>query len=59
MSNIEKIGEFLVRINSLSIEQCDEVLKLQKAGDKRLFGEIATDLGFVDKNAIKKYLHID
>lgn len=40
-------------------EECDEVLKLQENGDTRLFGEIANELGFVDKSAIKKYFHIE
>ena len=52
----EKIGEGLVRIGGMSKEQVDLVLKLQKEGDKRLFGEIAVAQGFVDIQAIIKYL---
>jgi hypothetical protein len=52
----EKIGEGLMRIGAMTKEQVDEVLKLQKNGDKRLFGEIAVDLGFVDVEAIINYL---
>jgi hypothetical protein len=52
----EKIGEGLVRIGAMTKEQVGEVLKLQKNGDKRLFGEIAVDLGFVDVEAIINYL---
>jgi hypothetical protein len=55
----EKIGEFLVRINAMSQEECDEVFMIQQNGDKRLFGEIAIEHGYVDKESIKKYLHID
>jgi hypothetical protein len=59
LSNLEKIGEFLVRIDAMSQKQCDEVFKLQQNGDKRLFGEIAIELGYVDKEAIKQYFHLD
>jgi hypothetical protein len=52
----EKIGEGLVRIGGMSKEQVDLVLKHQREGDKRLFGEIAVALGFVDIQAIIKYL---
>jgi len=57
MSETEKIGEFLVRIGAMTEEQSQEIIKIQQSGDKRYFGEIAVDLGFVDKDAIKKYLH--
>jgi hypothetical protein len=52
----EKIGEGLVRIGAMNKEQVDTVLKLQKDGDTRLFGEIAVDMGFVDIQAIIEYL---
>ncbi|MBN1799426.1 MAG: hypothetical protein JW822_12705 [Spirochaetales bacterium] len=52
----EKIGEGLVRIGAMAKAQVDDVLKRQKDGDKRLFGEIAVELGFVDVEAIINYL---
>jgi hypothetical protein len=52
----ERIGEALVRIGALKSFQVDDVLRLQKNGDKRLFGEIAIELGYIDDEAIKKYL---
>ncbi|MBN1522921.1 MAG: hypothetical protein JW904_00450 [Spirochaetales bacterium] len=52
----EKIGEGLVRIGAMTEEQVYKVLKFQKDGDSRLFGEIAVDLGFVDIQAIIDYL---
>ncbi len=58
MQEKEKIGEFLVRINAMTQEQCNEILKLQEEGDKRLFGEIARSLGYVDIDVIKKYLRL-
>jgi len=39
----EKIGEFLVRIGVMHPYQVGDVLRAQKAGDNRLFGEIASD----------------
>lgn len=52
----EKIGEGLIRIGAMSREQVENVLHQQKKGDKRLFGEIAVELGFVDIQAIINYL---
>lgn len=52
----EKIGEGLIRIGAISREQVEEILKLQKQGDDRLFGEIAIALGYIDDKAIEKYL---
>jgi hypothetical protein len=59
MSGNEKIGEFLVRIGAMTEKQCEEILDIQKSGDKRFFGEIAIENGYVDKDIIKKYLHAD
>ena len=52
----EKIGEGLKRIGAMTEEQVNEVLELQKNGDKRLFGEIAISLGYIDDEAIRKYI---
>jgi hypothetical protein len=52
----EKIGEGLVRIGAMTDAQVNDVLKRQKQGDKRLFGEIAVELGYVDVEAIINYL---
>jgi hypothetical protein len=51
-----KIGEFLVQIGAIKQYQVDDVLRLQEQGDTRLFGEIAIELGYIDDEAIKKYL---
>jgi hypothetical protein len=57
MSSIEeRIGDGLVRIGAITRAQLDDVLSKQNAGDKRLFGEIAIELGYVDVDAIIKYL---
>jgi hypothetical protein len=52
----ERIGEFLVRIGVMNEEQVQEVLQAQKAGDTRLFGEIAIEFGFVNDEILKKYV---
>jgi len=58
MPQKEKIGDFLIGIGSMTAEQRDEVLQRQAEGDRRLFGEIARELGFIDNQAIKKFLGI-
>ncbi len=53
---VERIGDGLIRIGAMTKEQVETVLKKQKEGDKRLLGEIAIELGYIDDNAITKYL---
>jgi hypothetical protein len=53
---VEKIGEALVRIGAMKSHQVEDVLRLQQGGDRRLFGEIAIELGYIDDLAIRKYL---
>lgn len=52
----EKIGDGLLRIGAITQEQLDDILKRQKDGDKRLFGEIAIDLSYVNDQAVDEYL---
>jgi hypothetical protein len=52
----ERIGEALVRIGAMQPDQVENVLKVQKQGDGRLFGEIAIELGYIDDKAIYRYL---
>ncbi len=52
----EKIGEALVRIGAMKPYQVEDVLRVQKEGDGRLFGEIAIELGYIDDEAISRYL---
>ncbi len=52
----EKIGEGLIRIGAMTKEQVEDVLRMQKAGDTRLFGEIAVEHSYVDVDAIINYL---
>ncbi len=44
----ERIGEQLVRLEMLSFEQAEEILKIQESSKvPRKFGEIALELGYV------------
>jgi hypothetical protein len=52
----ERIGEGLIRIGAMTEEQVKDVLVRQKDGTNRLFGVIAIELGYVDDEAIKRYL---
>ena len=50
------IGEALIKQGELTREQVDYVLKLQQENDKRLFGEIAVDLGYIDLMTVIRFL---
>lgn len=52
----DRIGDFLVTIGAITREQVDHVLRLQKGGDSRIFGEIALELGYLNDDAIKRYV---
>jgi K+ transporter len=52
----EKIGEFLVRIGTMTAPQVKQVLAAQNTGYHRRFGEIALELGFIHDDAIKRYV---
>jgi len=49
----DRIGDFLVRIGAMKPWELENVLRVQKGGDKRPFGQIAIELGYID--AIKRY----
>ncbi len=52
---MKRIGDFLVSIGVMTAEQVEGVLKAQRSGDARVFGEIAYELGYIDADAIKRY----
>ena len=52
----EKIGEFLVKIGAMKQWQVEDILKVQKSGDLRMFGEVAISLGYIDDAALMKYV---
>ncbi|MGA2976507.1 MAG: hypothetical protein ABSF77_14460 [Spirochaetia bacterium] len=51
-----RIGEFLMQIGAMKQYQVDDVLRVQKEGDNRMFGEIAIELGYVNDDAVKQYI---
>jgi len=51
----ERIGDFLVRTRAMQPSQVETVLRVQKDGDKRTFGQIAVALGFVTQAALDTY----
>ena len=52
----DRIGDFLVKIGVMKPELVENVLRAQKAGDKRRFGEIAIELHYINDDAIKRYV---
>jgi len=52
----ERIGEFLIRIGVMKLDQVEEILQVQEAGDTRLFGEIAIEFGYINDEILKKYV---
>ena len=50
------IGEAMVKMGEMTQQQVDKVLEIQKGGDKRLFGEIAVDLDYMDLMTVIRYL---
>jgi hypothetical protein len=52
----EKIGATLVRIGAMKSYQVLDVINAQAAGDARLFGEIAIDLGYINDEVLRKYV---
>lgn len=51
----KRIGEILVQMGAIKPEQVEAVLAAQKAGDSRLFGQIALALGFIEDNSLRRY----
>jgi hypothetical protein len=53
----ERIGDFLLRIGAMNELQVEEVLRIQREDEEpRMFGEIAVELGYVDDEALRKYI---
>ena len=56
---MDKIGDNLIQIGAMTQEQVDDVLARQKAGDDRMFGEIAIELNYIDDEVLASYLERD
>ena len=52
----DRIGNFLVKIGAMKSWQVEEVLRLQEAGDKRRFGEIAIERHYINDDSVKRYV---
>jgi len=52
----EKIGEFLVRIGEIDTDRVHIICAKQLSGDKRKFGEIGRELGYINRDAVRLYL---
>jgi len=52
----DRIGEFLVKIGAMQSWQVEDVLRVQAAGDSRLFGEIAIEVRYINDEALRKYI---
>ena len=53
---VERIGDGLVRIGAMKVEERDKVIQMQDDGDERMFGEIAINLEYINDEAILKFL---
>jgi hypothetical protein len=51
-----RIGELLLSKGVLVEGQVEEIVQMQKKGDKRKFGEIAVSRGFMADSALNRYL---
>jgi hypothetical protein len=51
------IGEFMVNIGALTKGQVQEILRAQKEGDGRLFGEIAVSRGVLEESALERFVN--
>jgi hypothetical protein len=51
-----RIGEFFVRTGRMTPDQVEQILRAQKEGDKRRFGEIALALHLVGDDSLKRFI---
>jgi hypothetical protein len=51
-----RIGDFFVTSGKMTPDQVEQVLRAQKQGDTRRFGEIALALGFVGDDSLRRFM---
>ncbi len=51
----EKVGEFFVRVGLMTPEQVAAVLEAQRQGDRRRFGDIACERGYLGHGAVRLF----
>ena len=54
-----KIGEFLLKIEVIKPYHVEDILRAQKAGDPRPFGEIAIEYGYINDEVLRKYIEAE
>ena len=54
----EKIGQYFIRLELLSFEQAEHVLKEQSNNKNKKFGEIALELGYITNEDIREYISL-
>jgi len=54
----EKIGEWLIRAEAMSLLDVELVLKEQREGNESLFGIIAMELGLIDPDMLLAFAEI-
>jgi len=52
----QRIGDFLIRIGAMTAEQVKDVLRAQEGGDTRMFGELAIAKGYIDDEALRRFV---
>lgn len=53
---IEKTGQYFIRLELLSFEQAEEILKIQQSVPESKFGEIAMELGYITPEDLEDFL---
>jgi len=53
---IEKTGQYFMRLDLLSFEQAEEILKIQRDCPEKKFGEIAIETGFISPADLNDFL---
>ncbi|MEA1910703.1 MAG: hypothetical protein U9N32_03385 [Spirochaetota bacterium] len=52
INNDEKIGEWLIRAEAMSLKDVETVLAVQREGNDSLFGIIAMEMGLIDPEVL-------
>ncbi|MGL1891116.1 MAG: hypothetical protein OCD02_05780 [Spirochaetaceae bacterium] len=52
----EKIGQSLIRLDLLSFDQAEEVLRVQQEEPHRIFGDIAMSLGYISSDDLDGFI---
>jgi hypothetical protein len=50
-----RMGDYLVSVGVLTEKQVSDIIRTQKEGDTRKFGDIAVAQGFMNESAIKRF----